>query len=199
MDNKKVIFVGPVGAGKTSAIQAISEINCVNTEAKISVDAVKSHKNTTTVAIDYGRVTTDANVKAHLYGAPGQSRFDFMWDMLSEEIAHDASGVVLMLDNARECPQEDLKYYLNAFSRLIKDRQVIVGVTRSDVQANPSLADYQQWLAELDVTASVTFVDARDRAAVFALVEPLLGPLTRAAAALGVSGSVTANRDTASA
>ncbi|MCO4757003.1 MAG: ATP/GTP-binding protein [Oceanospirillaceae bacterium] len=187
MDNKKIIFVGPVGAGKTSAIQAVSEIDCVNTEAKISVDEVKSHKSTTTVAIDYGRVTTDANEKAHLYGAPGQSRFDFMWDMLSEEIAHDASGVVLMLDNARECPQEDLKYYLNAFSRLIKDRQLVVGVTRSDVQANPSLADYQQWLADLDIEASVTFVDARDRSAVFALVEPLLGPLTRAASAMGVS------------
>ena len=94
MDNKKIIFIGPVGAGKTSAIQAVSEIECVNTEAKISADKVSDYKETTTVAIDYGRLTTDANEKAHLYGAPGQSRFDFMWDMLSEEIAYDANGVV---------------------------------------------------------------------------------------------------------
>ncbi|WP_370280887.1 ATP/GTP-binding protein [Pontibacterium sp.] len=184
MDNKKIIFIGPVGAGKTSAIQAVSEIECVNTEAKISADKVSDYKETTTVAIDYGRLTTDANEKAHLYGAPGQSRFDFMWDMLSEEIAYDANGVVLMLDNARECPQEDLKYYLNAFSQLIEGKSLVVGVTREDVQANPSMEDYQQWLAELDVEASVSFVDARDASAVIKLVEPLLGSLKQAAQAL---------------
>jgi len=183
MDNKKIIFIGPVGAGKTSAIQAVSEIDCVNTEAKISVDKVSDQKETTTVAIDYGRLTTDANEKAHLYGAPGQSRFDFMWDMLSEEIAYDANGVVLMLDNARECPQEDLKYYLNAFSHLIEGKSLVVGVTREDVQANPSMEDYQQWLAELDIQATVSFVDARDASAVIKLVEPLLGSLKQAARA----------------
>lgn len=190
MDNKKIIFIGPVGAGKTSAIQAVSEIDCVNTEAKISVDKVSENKETTTVAIDYGRLTTDANEKAHLYGAPGQSRFDFMWDMLSEEIAYDANGVVLMLDNARECPQEDLKYYLNAFSHLIEGKSLVVGVTREDVQTNPSLENYQQWLAELDVQASVSFVDARDASAVIELVEPLLGSLknaARAALSTGIS------------
>lgn len=190
MDNKKIIFIGPVGAGKTSAIQAVSEIECVNTEAKISVDNVSENKETTTVAIDYGRLTTDANEKAHLYGAPGQSRFDFMWDLLSEEIAYDANGVVLMLDNARECPQEDLKYYLNAFSRLIEGKSLVVGVTRRDVQANPSMEDYRQWLAELDIQASVSFVDARDAGAVIKLVEPLLGPLKQAAQAASLAGSV---------
>lgn len=183
MDNKKIIFIGPVGSGKTSAIQAVSEIDCVNTEAKISVDAESVAKSTTTVAIDYGRLTTDANEKAHLYGAPGQSRFDFMWDMLSDEIAHDACGVVIMLDNARECPQEDLKYYTNAFARLIEGTQVVVGVTRSDVSATPSEADYHGWVAEVGLQAPVTFIDARDRGAVIELVEPLLGPLKQAAAA----------------
>lgn len=190
MDNKKIIFIGPVGAGKTSAIQAISEIDCVSTEANISGDKVSDHKETTTVAIDYGRLTTDANEKAHLYGAPGQSRFDFMWDMLSEEIAYDANGVVLMLDNARECPQEDLKYYLNAFSRLIEGKSLVVGVTREDVQANPSVEDYQQWLAQLDIQASVSFVDARNAGAVIKLVEPLLGPLKQAAQTASLAGSV---------
>lgn len=194
MDNKKIIFIGPVGAGKTSAIQAVSEIECVKTEAKISVDKICDYKETTTVAIDYGRLTTDANEKAHLYGAPGQSRFDFMWDILSEEIAYDASGVVLMLDNARECPQEDLKYYLNAFSDLIEGKSLVVGVTREDVQANPSMEDYRQWLAELGVESSVSFVDARDAAAVVKLVEPLLGSLKNAAQAalpVGVSAQET--------
>lgn len=192
MDNKKIIFIGPVGAGKTSAIQAVSEIECVNTEAKISEDKVSEHKETTTVAIDYGRLTTDANEKAHLYGAPGQSRFDFMWDMLSEEIAYDASGVVLMLDNARECPQEDLSYYLNAFAQLIEGKSLVVGVTREDMQATPSIGDYQQWLAELNVEASVSFVDARNASAVIKLVEPLLGPLTKAAQAAALSSGVSA-------
>lgn len=176
MENKKIIFIGPVGAGKTSAIQVVSEIECVATEAKIS-EKTDVAKETTTVAIDYGRVTTSGDVKAHLYGAPGQSRFDFMWDMLSEQIAHDADGVVMMLDNARECPQSDLKYYLDAFSRLIEGKQLVIGVTRSDIQANPAVSDYEQWLSELNVDAPVQFVDARNSSAVYGLVEAIVGPV----------------------
>ncbi|MGB0468591.1 MAG: GTP-binding protein [Pontibacterium sp.] len=173
MENKKIIFVGPVGAGKTSAIKAVSDSKCISTEAKIS-EGGSSHKDTTTVAIDYGTLITATNEKAHLYGAPGQARFDFMWDMLSEELAHDATGVVVMLDNARDCPRSDLQYYLNAFEDLISGKQLVVGVTRSDVQANPAKADYEQWLSDMGVEAPVHFVDARQRGPVLTLVDSIL-------------------------
>lgn len=176
MENKKIIFIGPVGAGKTSAIQAISEIECISTEARISEDTA-NHKSMTTVAIDYGRLTTDSNVKTHLYGAPGQARFDFMWDMLSDQIARDATGVVVMLDNARECPQDDLKYYLDAFSQLISGKRLVIGVTRSDIQSNPCKGDYEDWLSELKMEGTVHFVDARNRSTIIQLVESIVGPI----------------------
>lgn len=176
MDSNKIIFIGPVGAGKTTAINAISDIACVNTEAQISGHA-PIHKDMTTVAIDYGRLTSAQGTKTHLYGAPGQSRFDFIWDMLSDQIAHDAQAVVLMLDNARECPQEDLKYYVNAFSRLICGKSLILGITRCDIQGSPDLECYRGWLDELGIEAQVHRVDARSREAVMTMLSPVLDPM----------------------
>lgn len=169
MSHTKIIFIGPVGSGKTSAIRSISEIECIDTEEKIS-DSASGHKNMTTVALDYGRITLDNGAKAHLYGAPGQSRFDFVWDILSKQIAQDASTVVLMLDNARECPQDDLRYYIDAFAHLIAGKKLVLGITRSDVQANPAADDYRGWLRELAVDADVHLVDARDRSSVLAMI-----------------------------
>ena len=73
----KIIFAGPVGAGKTTAIGAISDIPVVATEAR-ATDAVALRKNRTTVAMDYGLMILDGGIKLHLYGAPGQERFSFI-------------------------------------------------------------------------------------------------------------------------
>lgn len=184
MSHTKIIFIGPVGAGKTSAIRAISEIECVDTEEKIS-DTASGHKKMTTVALDYGLMTLANGVKAHLYGAPGQSRFDFVWDILSKQIAQDASTVVLMLDNARECPQEDLRYYVETFAHLIAGKKLLLGITRSDVQASPAVDDYRGWLKALSVDADVHLVDARDRRSVLDMVTPSLAVMAGTALAGG--------------
>ena len=163
MENKKVLFVGPVGAGKTSAIQAASDIECVNTEAKISAGKAAPEKSMTTVAIDYGQMTLDNGDKVHLYGAPGQQRFDFMWDMLSNEMAAGAELVVVMIDNAGDNPLESLKYYTNAFADMIAKSALLVAVTRSDVSASTTPEMYQECLAAQSLNGSVAFIDARER------------------------------------
>ena len=88
----KIVVTGPFNAGKTRFIKAISEIDVVSTERKIT-HREKDMKAQTTVAMDYGRVTLGENT-LHLYGTPGQTRFEFMWEILMREM----SGYVMLVD-----------------------------------------------------------------------------------------------------
>ena len=81
--HNKIIFSGTVGAGKSTAIAALSDIPPVATEA-VATDETSQLKKTTTVAMDYGVLNLPDGEKVMLYGTPGQERFSFMWDILSE-------------------------------------------------------------------------------------------------------------------
>lgn len=169
---QKIIFAGPVGAGKTTAISSISDIPVVQTEAKAS-DEVALRKMNTTVAMDYGTLNLDGNVKVHLYGTPGQERFSFMWEILTM----GGIGLVLLIDNAREDPLADLEFYLKAFSRFIDKSAVVIGVTRMDTEPRPGLYSFHTKLAELGIKAPVFEVDAREREDVKTLMMGLLAML----------------------
>jgi hypothetical protein len=93
----KVLVTGPFNAGKTEFTRTISDIPIVATERRIS-DHLKAVKDETTVAMDYGQFRLDGDL-FHLYGTPGQSRFDFMWDILSKEIH---AFIVLVDSNDRQ-------------------------------------------------------------------------------------------------
>ncbi len=80
----KVVVTGPFNVGKTEFIRTISDIPIVSTERRIT-DHHRAAKEETTVAMDYGQVRLGNNV-FHLYGTPGQPRFDFMWDILAKEM-----------------------------------------------------------------------------------------------------------------
>jgi small GTP-binding protein len=96
----KVLVTGPFNAGKTEFTRTISDIPIVTTERRIS-DHFQSVKDETTVAMDYGQFKLDGDL-FHLYGTPGQPRFEFMWDILSREMdafvilvdSHDRQGLV---------------------------------------------------------------------------------------------------------
>lgn len=167
--NKKIIFTGPVGAGKTTAIQSMSDIPIVSTNEDAS-DMAKNRKSQTTVAMDYGRINVGTREKIHLYGTPGQERFNFMWDILTT----GALGLILLIDNSRDNPQQDLRFYTNAFKEFIAKGDLIVGVTRMDEHKNPSINDYRKWIDELSLNAPVFEVDARERQDVSSLVQALL-------------------------
>ena len=77
MKENKIIFTGPVGVGKTTAISALSDEPPVQTDASAS-DITLVRKGYTTVAMDYGVIHLDEETKVHLYGTPGQERFNFM-------------------------------------------------------------------------------------------------------------------------
>jgi len=181
MSDQKIIFFGPVGAGKTTAIQSVSEIDCINTDAKAS-DITTSRKSTTTVAMDYGYITSLFNQRVHLYGTPGQERFEFMWEIISSELAADCSGQILFLDNTRNYPRQDLEFFIQQFRSLRHQKPLIIAVTQSDLSAKPSQADYRSWLAELKLNVPVFFVDARVSDDIKFLIDEILkAPATIAA------------------
>lgn len=154
-----ILFAGPMGAGKTTAIQSLSEIEVVRTEAANTERDVVD-KPTTTVALDYGEITVGEEDKVRLYGVPGQRRFDFMWQILKER----AKGMVLLVNNDAPDPVAQLLEYLDEFSELYSAGCVVVGISRSDVGSGPSVADFTEALAahRADMIVPVFTVDPRD-------------------------------------
>ncbi len=166
----KIIVTGPVGAGKTTAINTLTDNSALMTDALASDLTTRNRKQTTTVAMDYGSVVLADGTVANIYGTPGQQRFEFMWDILVQ----GAHSLILLLDNSRNYPFRDLKYYINNFSDFIKDKGLVVGVTWSDKKLDPPIEAYQQWLKSLKIEASVIFVDAREKNDMMTLLEASL-------------------------
>ncbi|TDM05953.1 MAG: GTP-binding protein [Ideonella sp. MAG2] len=136
---RRILVVGPVGAGKTTAIRAVSDIAVVDTDVRAS-DAVAMMKPTTTVAMDMGIMNVGEGDRVVLYGAPGQDRFDFMWDILLTQI----DGVLLLLNHQAPDPLGDLRRYLDAIRiRDTRGRPLVVGVAHVDSAPSDSLESYQ--------------------------------------------------------
>jgi hypothetical protein len=110
MQTVKIVVTGPFSAGKTEFIRTISEIDVVSTERKISSEAEKI-KDSTTVAMDFGRITVDEDLVLYLFGTPGQKRFDFMWEILSEGML----GFVVVVDSTRPETFREARSILDTF------------------------------------------------------------------------------------
>jgi uncharacterized protein len=100
----KIVIAGGFGVGKTTLIHALSEIPPLTTDAALTVTSARvddvrlvPEKGTTTVAMDFGRITVDDRLVLYLFGTPGQERFWFMWD----ELARGAVGGVVLVDLRR--------------------------------------------------------------------------------------------------
>jgi small GTP-binding protein len=169
MSHYKIIFTGPVGAGKTTAIDSISDVPPVKTDSS-ATDMTKSRKPSTTVAMDYGVMILEDGEKIHLYGTPGQERFDFMWDIL----VAGGIGLILLLDNTRPDPFKDMWFFLESFKHFIAETGVAIGVTQMDISHKPTIADYQTQLQISNLNPPVFAVDARVKDDVSLLVQSLL-------------------------
>jgi small GTP-binding protein len=167
--DNKIIFTGPVGAGKTTAIGAISDIPPITTDAAAS-DMTLNRKGYTTVALDYGVLNLDGKAKVHLYGTPGQERFDFMWDILST----GGIGLILLLDNSRPNPIKDMQFFLNAFKDMLRQAPVVIGVTKTDIKNTPTTESYARILEKVDMRPPIFEIDGRNRDDVKSLVMALL-------------------------
>lgn len=165
----KLIFAGPVGAGKTEAIRSLSDKEIVTTEESAS-DDVKDIKQTTTVAMDYGVMALETGEQVRLYGTPGQKRFDFMWEILSE----NALGLVLLLNASYPDPVADLHEYLDSFVPLIKSSALVVGLTHAEDMPWDLHDRLSEALIEMGIAPNVMVVDARSREQMQGLVRSLI-------------------------
>lgn len=167
----KIIFTGPVGAGKTTAIAALSDVPPVSTEQKAS-DETAQRKTFTTTSLDYGIMRLDGGQSVHLYGTPGQERFDFMWEILTE----GGIGLILLLDAAREEPVADMLFFLDAFKGLIANTGLAIGLSRVDLIPSPDELRQKMLfeLAKKNLNPPLFYVDAREKKDIKTLVRAML-------------------------
>jgi len=163
----KIVFTGPMGAGKTTAIRAISDAAPVSTEVGNSDQAMFA-KESTTIALDYGELTLEDGNCVRLYGTPGQARFSFMWEI----IGLGALGVILLIDGSSDHAHLDLKAFIEAFQRNTPDQPFVIGVGR--LKSNGDLERYFSLLESVELVAPVFAVDVRQRGDVLLLIETLL-------------------------
>ncbi len=135
MQTVKIVITGPFNSGKTSFIQTVSEIDVVATERKITNEAERV-KETTTVAMDFGRITVDEDLVLYLFGTPGQKRFDFMWEILSEGML----GFVVMVDSTRPETFYEARSILETF-RAYAPTPYVVAANKQDLSDAWDLED----------------------------------------------------------
>jgi signal recognition particle receptor subunit beta len=169
MTQLKFIFTGTPGAGKTTAIAAISDFPPVSTDA-FATDDLMDVKEHTTVAMDFGELTLESGERIGLYGTPGQERFRHMWEILIK----GGLGLIILVDNSRPNPLADLKIYLDNFRQFINQTGAVIGITRADIDTRVSLQDYQQVLDKEGFVLPIFEADARSKEDVLLLLDMLM-------------------------
>lgn len=148
MEIMRLVVTGCVGAGKSTFIRSVSEIEVVDTDRQ-ATDETAQLKKRTTVALDFGRLQFGPDMALHIYGTPGQSRFDFMWDILIRK----AHAYVLLV--AAHRPSE-FRYARRIVSFMNQRMQIpmIIGLTHTDCPG--------AW-AEENIATALGYVDDKTR------------------------------------
>ncbi|NJP05647.1 MAG: ATP/GTP-binding protein [Chloroflexaceae bacterium] len=126
MQTVKMVISGAVNSGKTEFIRTISEIEVVSTERR-ATDDTRMVKKETTVAMDFGRISIGKDLVLHLFGTPGQKRFDFMWEILSEGML----GLIILVDSTRPETFRETNRIVDFFTSY-RDTPYVIAANKQD-------------------------------------------------------------------
>ncbi len=162
------MVAGHFGAGKTTFIKTLSQIETLNTEKKTTLAEEKAKKSTTTVAMDYGEIEVDGK-KIHIFGIPGQERFSFMWPIL----ARNTVGFIYLLDSTDDSRWYEVFKQIAMFRKISPDAPFIFAANKQDLPEAMDIEEIRQKL-KLPEKFEIVPVVAFDREQVMNVLNKLL-------------------------
>lgn len=126
MKTLRLVVTGTVGAGKSTFVQTVSDLGSVETD-EIATDGIAALKKETTVAFDFNRIQLNSQVALHIYGTPGQTRFDFMWEILIQR----AQAYILLVAAHRREDLQPTREIISFMQERVKI-PMVVGLTHTD-------------------------------------------------------------------
>lgn len=126
MKTLRLVVTGTVGAGKSTFVQTVSELGSIETD-EIATDEIAALKQTTTVAFDFNQIQLNSQIMLHIYGTPGQVRFDFMWELL---IQRAEAYILLVAAHRREGFQPTRQ--IVGFMQERTEIPMVIGLTHTD-------------------------------------------------------------------
>ncbi|NPV67218.1 MAG: GTP-binding protein [Anaerolineae bacterium] len=168
----KIVVTGPFNSGKTAFVKTISDIDVVTTERRLT-STERGVKALTTVAMDYGRVVLDGKT-LHLYGTPGQARFDFMWEILAREM----HGFIVLIDSTDPASFPAAGELISIFSAFHSVPYLLVA-NKTDLRDTLPLAQIRRD-ADISQTTTVIPCIAIQKASVRQVLRHLIALIDRA-------------------
>lgn len=129
----KIVITGAYSAGKTSFIRAVSDIEMLSTDYTVTLDSERELKSETTVALDFGTIAINNEVTLYLFGTPGQERFDYMWEILSE----GCIGYVVLVDSCRPGHLAETQRLIARFQAITQAPFIVAANKQDDPTALP--------------------------------------------------------------
>ncbi len=171
MREYKIVVLGPMGAGKSTLVQALAGGRAVSTEVcNTDPDA---DKPLTTVAMDYGDIDLPGGSRLRLYGTPGQVRFAFLWPILLE----GASGAILLVNASTGEPAAQVAAHLDALQEHNAQLPVVIGLTRLDSATDEQAAACEAWLHSYPQPLPALPLDPRDPQQVLTVMDVLMSQI----------------------